>query len=247
MIDHFNIPSGASINVPITKKQFAEKVALSGVEKRALREEVECITMRGLLQTRTTGIASYNDSDYNYDQIIFAEVVIRNQGKTALIAAMVQKAFPAPLFLILHCGDAYCVNWCVKRINQADSSKRVIEDMQTTRYFALNDGDKLVNDWLQSLDSTQIVCSTLKEWFDELSSKLFMLKVSDETGTFVQADVHSVAEYRQLLELLNANREEQRHLIAEIKEETQFNRTIRLSSKLKELQIWEEELKAKMK
>jgi hypothetical protein len=246
MIDYFNIPSGASINVPITKKQFAEKVALSAVEKRVLREEVERITMRGLLQTRTTGIAGYNDSEYNYDQIIFAEVVIRDQGKTVLITAMVQKAFPAPLFLILHCGDAYCVNWCVKRINQADNSKRVIEDMQTTRYFTLNDGDKLVNDWLQSLDSTQIVCSTLKEWFDALSSKLFMLKVSDETGTFVQADVHSVAEYRQLLELLNANREEQRHLMVEIKAETQFNARLRLTTKLKELQQQEKLLKSKL-
>lgn len=236
MIEHFNIPSGASINVPITKKQFAEKVALSGVEKRALREEVERITMKGLLQTRTTGIASYNDSDYHYDQIIFAEADIRNQGKTALIAAMVQKAFPAPLFLILHCGDAYCVNWCVKRINQADSSKRVIEDMQTTRYFTLNDGDKVVNDWLQSLDSTQIVCSTLKEWFDALSSKLFMLKVSDETGTFVQADAHSIADYRQVLEQLKENREAQRSLLSEIKAETQFNARLKLNTQLKALQ-----------
>lgn len=247
MISYFNIPPGALINVLITKKQFAEKVALSGVEKRTLREEVERITMKGLLQTRTTGIESYNDSEYNYDQIIFAEVDIRDQKRTTIVTSMVQKAFPAPLFLILHCDDTYCINWCTKRINQADNTKRVIEDMQTTRYFSLCDDKPLVNEWLRSLNSTKIVCSTLKEWFDELSSKLLMLKVSDETGTFVQADVHSVAEYRQLLEQLKENREQQRHLIAEIKEETQFNRTIRLSSKLKELQIWEEELKAKMK
>lgn len=247
MIDYFNIPTGALINVPITKKQFSEKAALSSLEKRALREDVERITMKGLLQTRRAGIASYNDSDYNYDQIIFAVVVIRDQGKTALISAMMQKAFPAPLFLILHCGDAYCVNGCVKRINQADSSKRVIEDMQTTRYFTLNDDDKVVSDWLQSLDSAKIVCSTLKEWFDELFSKLLMLKVSDETGTFVQADAHSIADYRQLLGQLEENREEQRGLLAEIKAETQFNRTIKLNSKLKELQIREEELKNRMK
>lgn len=247
MISYFNIPPGALINVLITKKQFAEKVALSGVEKRTLREEVERITMKGLLQTRTTGIESYNDSEYNYDQIIFAEVDIRDQKRTTIVTSMVQKAFPAPLFLILHCDDTYCINWCTKRINQADNTKRVIEDMQTTRYFSLCDDKPLVNEWLRSLNSTKIVCSTLKEWFDELSSKLLMLKVSDETGTFVQADVHSVAEYRQLLEQLKENREQQRHLIAEIKEETQFNRTIRLSSKLKELQIREEELKAKMK
>lgn len=247
MISYFNIPPRALINVPISKKQFSEKATLSSPEKRALREDVERITMKGLLQTRTTGIASYNDSDYNYDQIIFAEVAIRDQGKTALISAMMQKAFPAPLFLILHCGEAYCVNGCVKRINQADSSKRVIEDMQTTRYFTLNDDDKIANDWLKSLDSSKIVCSTLKEWFDELFSKLFMLKVSDETGTFVQADVYSIMDYKELLGQLEENREEQRHLLTEIKAETQFNRIIKLNSKLKELQIREKELKEKMK
>lgn len=247
MISYFNIPPRALINVPISKKQFSEKATLSSPEKRALREDVERITMKGLLQTRTTGIASYNDSDYNYDQIIFAEVDIRDQGKTALISAMMQKAFPAPLFLILHCGGAYCVNGCVKRINQSDSSKRVIEDMQTTRYFSLNNDDKIVSDWLQSLDSTKIVCSTLKEWFDKLSSKLLMLRVSDETGTFVQADVHSVADYRQVLEQLEVNREEQRRMLTEIKAETQFNRIIKLNSKLKELQIREQELKKRIK
>lgn len=247
MISYFNIPPRALINVPITKKQFAEKATLAGVEKRVLREDVERITMKGLLQTRTTGIASYNDSDYNYDQIIFAEVDIRDQGKTALISAMMQKAFPAPLFLILHCAGAYCVNGCVKRINQSDSSKRVIEDMQTTRYFSLNNDDKIVSDWLQSLDSTKIVCSTLKEWFDELSYKLLMLRVSDETGTFVQGDVHSVADYRQLLGRLEVNREEQRRLLSEIKAETQFNARLKLNTKLKELQIREEELKERMK
>lgn len=246
MISYFNIPPGALINVLITKKQFAEKVALSGVEKRTLREEVERITMKGLLQTRTTGIESYNDSEYNYDQIIFAEVDIRDQKRTTIVTSMVQKAFPAPLFLILHCDDTYCINWCTKRINQADNTKRVIEDMQTTRYFSLCDDKPLVNEWLRSLNSTKIVCSTLKEWFDELSSKLLMLKVSDETGTFVQADVHSVAEYRQLLELLNVNREEQRHLMVEIKAETQFNARLRLTTKLKELQQQEELLKSKL-
>lgn len=246
MISYFNIPPGALINVLITKKQFAEKVALSGVEKRTLREEVERITMKGLLQTRTTGIDSYNDSEYNYDQIIFAEVDIRDQKRTTIVTSMVQKAFPAPLFLILHCDDTYCINWCTKRINQADNTKRVIEDMQTTRYFSLCDDKPLVNEWLRSLNSTKIVCSTLKEWFDELSSKLLMLKVSDETGTFVQADVHSVAEYRQLLELLNVNREEQRHLMVEIKAETQFNARLRLTTKLKELQQQEELLKSKL-
>jgi hypothetical protein len=151
------------------------------------------------------------------------------------------------MILILNYQNNYCVNWCVKRINQADKSKRVIENMKTTRYLTLNDDDKIANDWLQSLDSTKIVCSTLKEWFDELSSKLLMLQVSDETGTFVQADSHNITDYRQLLEQLKENREEQRQLLIEIKSETQFNLRLKLTTKLKELQEQEEELKKRLK
>ncbi|MFA6863583.1 MAG: DUF4391 domain-containing protein, partial [Dysgonamonadaceae bacterium] len=230
MIDYFNIPGQARIDMPISKKLFAEKVALSSVEKRILREDIDRIVMKGLLQTRTVGVASYIDNEFSYDQIIFALVDIKNPAKTSAIAGIIQKAFPSPMILILNYQNNYCVNWCVKRINQADKSKRVIENMKTTRYLTLNDDDKIANDWLQSLDSTKIVCSTLKEWFDELSSKLLMLQVSDETGTFVQADSHNITDYRQLLEQLKENREAQQRLLAEIKAETQFNRTMKLNS-----------------
>ena len=247
MIDYFNIPGQARIDMPISKKLFAEKVALSSVEKRILREDIERIVMKGLLQTRTVGVASYIDNEFSYDQIIFALVDIKNPAKTSAIAGIIQKAFPSPMILILNYLENYCVNWCVKRINQADKSKRVIENMKTTRYLTLNDDDKIANDWLQSLDSTKIVCSTLKEWFDELSSKLLMLQVSDETGTFVQADSHNITDYRQLLEQLKENREEQRQLLIEIKSETQFNLRLKLTTKLKELQEQEEELKKRLK
>ena len=247
MIDYFNIPGQARIDMPISKKLFAEKVALSSVEKRILREDIDRIVMKGLLQTRTVGVASYIDNEFSYDQIIFALVDIKNPAKTSAIAGIILKAFPSPMILILNYQNNYCVNWCVKRINQADKSKRVIENMKTTRYLTLNDDDKIANDWLQSLDSTKIVCSTLKEWFDELSSKLLMLQVSDETGTFVQADSHNITDYRQLLEQLKENREEQRQLLIEIKSETQFNLRLKLTTKLKELQEQEEELKKRLK
>ena len=76
MIEYFNIPSGALINTPISKKLFAEKAPLSSGEKRLLREEIEKLTMKGLLQTRTIGLAAYMDDEQAYDQIIIAEVSI---------------------------------------------------------------------------------------------------------------------------------------------------------------------------
>ena len=53
MIDYLNIPTIALINTPISKKLFADKAPLFAAEKRMLREDVESIAMKGLLQTRT--------------------------------------------------------------------------------------------------------------------------------------------------------------------------------------------------
>jgi hypothetical protein len=43
MIEYFNIPSGALINTPISKKLFAEKAPLSSGEKRLLRDIMPAI------------------------------------------------------------------------------------------------------------------------------------------------------------------------------------------------------------
>lgn len=248
MIDYFNIPPPALINTPISKKLFAEKASLSITEKRMLREDIVGITMKGLLQTRTIGIAAYIDDEYIYDQIIFAEIKVRNSDRTSAIATMIQKAFPAPMFIILHeQDDSYCVNWCVKRVNQADKSKRVIQEQQTTRFFSLNNDDKVVKGWLHSLDITKINCTSLKELFDEISNRLLMLAVSDEAGMVIEADIHKIEQFRSLLEQLAVNREDQKKVGSQIKEETQFNVRLKLTSKLKELQNKEHNLKEQLK
>ena len=76
---------------------------------------------------------------------------------------------------------------------------------------------------------------------------MLMLKMADETGIFIQKDLRNTVDYRKILEQLKANREEQRSICSEIKAETQFNAQLKLTSKLKELQMQEEELKEKMK
>lgn len=243
MIEYFNIPSGALINTPISKKLFAEKAPLSSGEKRLLREEIEKLTMKGLLQTRTIGLAAYMDDEQAYDQIIIAEVSIKNPAKAMPVATMVQKAFPAPMFLVIHCDESFSVNWCVKRINQADRTRRVMEEQQITRFFVPEGDDSIIRAWLPSLDITCIRCNSLKELFEALANRLLMLAVSDEAGIYLESDRQKTEQYRVLLEQLNTNRMEQKRITAEVKAETQFNLRLKLTTKLKELQQQEKILK----
>ncbi|MDD3038126.1 DUF4391 domain-containing protein [Bacteroides sp.] len=247
MIDYLNIPTIALINTPISKKLFADKAPLSAAEKRMLREDVESIAMKGLLQTRTIGLPSYSDDEYLYDQIIVSEVRIKSLSKASAIATMIQRAFPVPMFLILSHDNQYSINWCVKRINQADRSKRVMEEQQITRFFAIDDRDIIARSWLHSLDITKLQCPTLKDMFDELCGRLIMLTVSDEAEVFIEANAYKVEQFRAVLKELADNREEQKKVSAKIKAETQFNAQLKLSSKLKTLQFEEKRIKEKLK
>ena len=249
MIEYFNIPSGALINTPISKKLFAEKAPLSSGEKRLLREEIEKLTMKGLLQTRTIGLAAYMDDEQAYDQIIIAEVSIKNPAKAMPVATLVQKAFPAPMFLVIHCDESFSVNWCVKRINQADRTRRVMEEQQITRFFVPESGDSIICAWLPSLDIARIRCNSLKELFDQLSAKLLLLKVADEAGCFTGLNVSEpdLVYYRSVLGELKSNRAEQQDIKKQLREETQFNRIVKLNSKLRKLQDQEQKRKEQLK
>lgn len=246
MIDYFNIPPQASIDAPVGKKLFAEKAVLSVAERGLLRHDVEKITMRGLLQTRTIGLPAHVDEELAYDQIIVGEAYIKNPAKALPIATMIQRAFPAPLFLIIHSQGGCCVNWCLKRINQADKTRRVMEEQKITRFFAPQSDDKIVKAWLPSLDITAIHCQSLKELFQALASRLLMLAVSDEAGVYIECNKQTAKQYSIILQKLTANRAEQKRIAAEIKAETQFNLRLKLTTKLKELQTIENELKNKL-
>jgi hypothetical protein len=73
-----------------------------------------------------------------------------------------------------------------------------------------------------------------------------MLKVSDEAGNFIQADTNTLVDYSAILHLLQENRKEQQSIIGEIKAETQFNKTIKLNSNLRELQDKERNLQKRL-
>ncbi len=247
MIRYFNIPVQAQINTPISKALFADKGDLSAVEKRLLREEIESITMKALFQTRTIGLDTYVDNEYQYDQLVIAEVTIANATKAEAVANMIQRNLPIPLILIIRAKDDNCsINWCVKRINQSDRSKRVIEDMQQTRMFSIDAPDSIASQWLNILDVTKLKCETIKDLFDRLNEKLIVLKVSDEAGEFVSNSTLCIDECRALFEQLSANRAEQKKVMQELKKEVQFNNLMKLNAKLKELQNTEKHIKQKL-
>jgi len=137
----------------------------------------------------------------------------------------------------------YKINWADKRINQADKSKRVIENMELMDTAA---PDKITEDFCRSLDVTRGSFLNLKDLFDTLKSRFFMLAIADETGCFKEAELNSMEHYRATMTALQNNRNEQDAVMKSLKTETHFNEKLKLTEQLKQLQVKEKELKERL-
>jgi len=246
MIEYFNIPPSMMINQPVTKKLFTEKLSMSSVEKRLLKNEILSIVMQALFQPRNTGLEVLENEEYLYNQLLIGEIEIKNKSKSKAIATMIQKAFPAHLFLILHCEQEYCLNWCNKKINQVEKDKRIVEEQQYTRWFNPYNDNLITQKWLKSLDTTKLKCNTIKDLFNQLSLKILSLSISDEAGELIYTDSENIEEYQILLSKINDNKEEQKEISRKLKEESQFNEKIRLAKRLKEVQNLNKELQLQL-
>ena len=243
MISFFKAPAQTVKDIVITKKLFSEQMRMTSAEKRLLKDDIHSITMRMVLQPQTIGLQAYETDEYQYHQIVVSEVCIRKLTNFAAIAALLQRAFPYPLILLLECEGQYKINWADKRINQADKSKRVVENMEFTRWMDTATPDKITEDFCRSLDVTRGSFLNLKDLFDTLKSRFFMLAIADETGCFKEAESNSMEHYRATMTALQNNRNEQDAVMKSLKTETHFNEKLKLTEQLKQLQVKEKELK----
>ena len=236
MIQSFNPPPRAVVNTVITKKLFLDQIKLTPTEKKLIRDDISSIHMRIVLQPQTIGLIEYETEEYQYKQIVISEVVLNRQSVCFAIARLLQQAFPYPLILLLKYGEEYMINWADKRVNLADKSKRVVENLEFTHWINPVSTDSITKSFLNSLDITKPQCHNLKELFDILRNRFYMLAIADETGTYSETMTENILIYREQMSLLMHNREEQKNIIVELKSETQFNVQVQLNGDLKRLQ-----------
>ncbi len=247
MIHNFNPPIRVVVNTGITKKLFMDQIKLNPTEKKLIRDDISSIHMRIVLQPQTIGLMEYESEEYQYKQIVLSEVALNRQSVCLAVARLLQQAFPYPLILLLKYGEEYMINWADKRINLADKSKRVVENMEFTRWIDPTNNDCITKDFLNSLDITKPQCYNLKELFDILKNRFYMLAVADETGSYSEATSDNILYFREQMALLTQNREEQKNIIEELKSETQFNIQVQLNGNLKKLQNLENRIIERLK
>ena len=121
-------PASTYVGRKLDKKEFLDNFSLNINERKLLSQAIDRITLENILNKDTINITPYLDVEKDYSEIAVIKVKISNKEKLKSINNIIQQI---PYSLIVFYIFENELNLCLspKRINKADSSKLVVEEV----------------------------------------------------------------------------------------------------------------------
>ena len=276
------LPEAAFLGTRITKKMLNDSashngIALSAQEKLLISDVLQSIEWRYTLKPDTVNIAAWVTDQLDYAEVALLHVRLKPQPTASdnqqhasftKLATLLHKLIPYPLLVAAEQGEALALSLADKRINQADKTKWVVEQVYHTPWFSPHhlSGEQQVF----LLDFSLKNAATLHYYalYQDLIAMLIALQTSGISGRYLaknqalqqaQAVAHSaqpslgasvadqsnsekVALLKQLASLeaqLNAIRNK-------LKKETQMNIKMQLNVEARQLKLTMADIKAQL-
>ena len=240
----FEFPKSCELNKVVYKKFFFDNAALTSVEKKILREDVDKIKWLHTLKPSTININVYHDKIREYPEIAVLLIELSKNNRIKSLSGLIHKSIPYPLVVIFKYDNNLLLSIADKRINQGDVQKWVVEDILNTNWID--------PEFLSSIDKEFITSLSIKNLstFDFFSlyqdiKKCFVSYLSAlKTGKYNlgQNAVNNDTNI-DILKELEKLEIEQTELKNKLKKEKQMGKRVDINTRIKGLSFKVEELK----
>jgi len=231
ILDYFKLPEKAIINQRIYIKDIVSFLEATGSEKSLFEKSINTIHLVGILNEQTTNIWKYEDESHLYQEIQIFVINLKNDSKIKQLNEEIHKTFPNPIVVIYKFQDKYLLSTALKRRNKLDINKSVIDSIQTTDWFKL---DELHSVLLSRINYQKRSLKELYESFDYILSAEYVSLVSNKVPEVIDFTIKEKS--IKIQELL----EKKKHLIEQEKEESSMQGKMQCHMDIKAI---EEELK----
>ena len=262
--EHLALPSSTLLGAKITKKMILENNELTASDKKLVNDVVQSVEWLNTLKPDTLNIPTYVDETVEYIEIAVLKVTLKagatNRGKLKSAAKLFHSVIPYPLILLLELDKDVAISLADKRINQADSSKLVIEHFYNSQWF--NSGMMKGNEslFLNDLSLKNVSRVNYYELYQDFISKLIALETSYISGSYLgkkslaqsrdekndsnaelehseepQFSKMSNEQKTQLLKALDVLEDELSNIRNKLKKEVQMNEKLRLNVQAKKI------------
>lgn len=176
ILELFNIPNKAQTDRRIYVKDILSRLELSTRDKQTFEKTIGAIFVKGILNESTLNIWSYADDTYYYKEIILFHVVLKDITKITFVNEQLQKVFQNPIVIIYEFNNKYAISTALKRLNKLEKEKTVIEEIQLSNFFELDDAH------IQLLNKHSYNFNNLKEYYENVNNLVATEELVDLTG-----------------------------------------------------------------
>ena len=218
------IPQMSNNRIPV--KQIIEFGGFTGTDKKIIEKSIGMFTINALLNEQTSQIWAYNDDVYRYEEIQFYKVELKQDDYLNELNSLLHGLFPNPCVFIYKFGEKYALSTALKRINKIDVSKSVIEGVQLTNLFRLDDKH------IELLMKHSNRFNNLKDYYEFLNNLVATEEVLNLTGIVPEKiDTNS----KQLANKIKILMRQKRELELQYKEADSMQEKMSIHMKIKEI------------
>lgn len=229
------IPDSCQLDKRIFKKLFYDNGQLKAAEKTALSDDIDEIIWRYTLKPETINIPRYINSEREYHEIAIIQVTLKNNKRLKRLAQVIQRTIPYPILLVFTLEDKVLLNIADKRINKADQSKLVIDDLIYTDWLNLNELNDYQHTFIEHFEMKQFSYQDLYDCYQSISNAIINLNCAAITGNYPSETINTDIDRRACLAEIQRIEQQQNELRTALKKESQFNRKMAMNVQIKQL------------
>lgn len=225
------VPERALLNKKITKAFFLKNFELTTSEKKLLNE-IESIDWMASIKHSSINILPVKTDSYTFEelQVIICTLPdnsLENTGNKC--AQLIQKYIPYHSVVIVQDNNHFLFNVSEKRINLADTNKRIIETDLTTPILSKLYKNEITNAFFEAIDFNSLDKNNLESLYKSYIVAIVQFKASSITGNFNLRGVNRSSEDLLNIERIEKLEKEIITLSNQIKKETQQNQRVSLN------------------
>lgn len=234
-----DLPASCLVNKKITKAFFKRNFELTKAEKTLLDDFSLVISIDWIatINPANSNVPSFNSTSSTFEEIQIISIKTNQddfERSNNRIIDFIQKYIPYHVFLIIYTNTLTVWNTCLKRINENDNTRRVVEKCFTTEIISINNSTENQEAFLNGVSFSRIDKTNLNTLYHSYIQQIVALNASNLRGDFVIRPVERTKQDVIYLEQITNIEKEIVTLTNLAKRETQLSMKVEFNTQIQQ-------------
>lgn len=170
ILKKIDFPEKARVDRKIFKTVFYNNAEFSKKRMDIFTSEIEDIRWLFALKKENINIVPFKNEDIDYSEIQVIGVSLRGDKYLDRVAEIIHKTIQYPVVLIFEYEDRIALSVGLKRINKADASKNVVDDIYNSEW--INGDIAKERDFIKSLEISNLSFANFYEFYKDFADRV---------------------------------------------------------------------------